>query len=492
MKSRMVLCICISLLFTGLLSADTRFTGAIDDLWSDADNWNNGLPDQDDKVQVQGDMMCVLDYDAGTIKHTALEGGATAHLRLIDGAQVAVRDWSIIGYAGAPEDPHFLEVLGGVYNADARMFIGFLGHGKLVVDHGGIVNLNAQELGIGENENGNGTVLLQGGALNLKSNSGLPLRIRAGKDSSASIDFSGGVMTQAWSEAREAYVNDHIADGTITAYDGVGTVVVASIDDDDDAETVDTLVVRGLHPLNPMPLDGGNVLPGAATLNWTLPDPCVPGQSVPVDVYFTDDLQALTSFINPDAIRIVSNQNATSASIQVQPNKRYYWAVDTYQGTDNDPVWGPIFEFTAGNEAPAVKAIDDVATWLDNGSLEVPIGGTVTDVDATTVTWTVVTEPNEGTAVIANADQIDTTVTLTALGTYELQLEADDGELKGADILTINVFENSCLAAQSLSSYVPLVGDLDQDCDVDQDDMDLLMENWLKCVALGECDPNGL
>ena len=491
MKSRIFLGICVAALLAGSLSADTRFTGSVSDLWSNPDNWSEGLPDENDKVQVQGGVMAVLDYDAGTIKHTALEGGGTTHVQLIDGAQVAVRDWSIIGYAGAPDEPHLLEVLGGVYNANARMFIGFLGYGMLVVDHGGVVNLNAQEFAIGENENGNGVVELRGGSLNLLSGSGLPLRIRAGQNSTASMDFSGGIMTQDYSEARETYVLDHIADGTITAYGGVGTVAVEVIDDGD-PETPNTLQVKGVHPLTPGPEDGANVVPGSVTLSWTLPDPCTAGQAVPVDVYFTDDLQALKSFLNPDAIRIAGQQNITSKTVQVQPKTRYYWAVDTYQGTDNDPVWGPIFEFYVDNIAPAVKTIPDVATWIENGSVEVAIGAYIADVDPTTTMWTVISEPNEGAAVIAAADQADTTVTLTALGTYELQLEADDGEKQGTDTVTINVFANSCLAAQSLPDYVPLVGDLDEDCDVDQDDMDLLMANWLECVALGECDPNGL
>jgi hypothetical protein len=58
------------------------------------------------------------------------------------------------------------------------------------------------------------------------------------------------------------------------------------------------------------------------------------------------------------------------------------------------------------------------------------------------------------------------------------------------DTLTINVYADSCRAAQSLPDFVPAIGGLDSDCDVDQDDLDLLMENWLACVALGECDPN--
>jgi len=103
-RPRIVLGICIGLLLAGALSADTRFSGAVDEKWSNPANWNNGLPDPDDKVQVVDNGFCVLDYDAGTVKHIALEGGGTGHLQLVDGAKLAVSDWSIIGYAGAPEE----------------------------------------------------------------------------------------------------------------------------------------------------------------------------------------------------------------------------------------------------------------------------------------------------------------------------------------------------------------------------------------------------
>ena len=133
---------------------------------------------------------------------------------------------------------------------------------------------------------------------------------------------------------------------------------------------------------------------------------------------------------------------------------------------------------------------------------DVALHGTVSDDGfinpVPTVAWTVVSEPddpNSPPAVIANADQIDAAVTLSALGTYVLQLEADDGEYTNADMITINVFESSCLAAQSLPGYEALDGDLNGDCVVDQADIDLLLEQWLNCNGL-ECpdidpvDPN--
>lgn len=473
MRSNIVLSICIGLLVAGSLSADTRFIGAVDEMWSNPDNWNNGLPDPADKVQVVDNGFCVLDYDAGTIKNLALEGGGTGHLQLVDGAAVAASDWSIIGYAGAPEDPHLLEVLGGVYNANARIFVGFNGRGKLMVDYAGVVNLNQQYLGIGENPGGEGTVELRGGSLNLLSGVADVLRFRSGAGATASMDFSGGVMTQAYSDARLAVVNDHIADGTITAYGGVGTVVVETVED--------TLIVKGLHPFQPAPEDGAAVVPGDITLEWTV------DAGMDVDVWFgtEEDLSDFT--------KIVEKQAVTSTVVTTDAKQRYFWAVDTYPAGADEPNLGPVFDFYADNLPPIVDAGEDVTTWLENGTVDVTLAGVVTDSDPTTSVWNVVSQPDDPNlpaAVIIDPAAPDTTVTLSAIGAYVLQLEAEDGEYQTADTVTINVFTDSCEAAKSLPDYVSLVGDLDEDCDVDQDDMDLLMQNWLECVALGECDPN--
>jgi len=48
------------------------------------------------------------------------------------------------------------------------------------------------------------------------------------------------------------------------------------------------------------------------------------------------------------------------------------------------------------------------------------------------------------------------------------------------------VYNDSCEAAQSVPDYVPLVGDLNGDCKVDDADMALLQENWLKDNSLTE------
>ena len=137
---------------------------------------------------------------------------------------------------------------------------------------------------------------------------------------------------------------------------------------------------------------------------------------------------------------------------------------------------------------PLREAGVDIVTWLEDGSRTGTLDATVTDEDAYTVQWTVVSEPNEGTAVIEIPDAEDTAITLTDLGEYVLQLEASDGEYAGSDTVTINVYSDSCEATKSLPNYVPLVGDLNGDCRVDEADMALLEENWLKCNALGCTD----
>jgi hypothetical protein len=283
-------------------------------------------------------------------------------------------------------------------------------------------------------------------------------------------------------------VQGYIDNGLITFYGGNGTAQL-----DYDVTNQGQTTLKSVHKLEPNPIDGGLVAPGAVELSWTLPDPCTPGQPVSVDVYFTDDLIALQWFTDPAAMQVVNKQNVTSVVVQTQPKTRYYWAIDTYVGDPNDPIFGPIFSFIADNQAPQVDAGADVVTWLADGARTGNLDATVTDDDAYTVQWTVVSEPNEGNAVIetataedtsVTATAEDTSVTLSAVGEYVLQLEAFDGDYTGSDTVTINVYNDSCEAAQSLPDYEPLVGDLNGDCKVDDVDMALLQENLGKDTSL--------
>ena len=247
-------------------------------------------------------------------------------------------------------------------------------------------------------------------------------------------------------------------------------------------ETVeDTLIVKGLHPFNPMPEDNGNTVPGNVTLGWTV------DAGTPVDVWFG------TKADLSDFTKIVDKQVVTSTTVMTVAKQRYFWAVDTYPPDATQPEIGIVFDFTADNQPPVVETGDDVLTWLDNGSVDVEITGTVTDADPTTTLWTVVSEPddpNSPDAVIADPSALNTTVTLSALGEYVLQLQADDGEYQGEDTMTINVYSDSCEAAKSLPDFELIPGDINEDCVVNELDQAILEENWLKFNALDCTDPN--
>jgi hypothetical protein len=340
---------------------------------------------------------------------------------------------------------------------------------------GGTVNIIAQLLGVGQQPTGNGLVELEGGTLNLlEGTNPQSLNLYTGK---ASINFRGGAMTLRDTPENRSYLARGIGDSKIKAYDGVGQVVV------DPNETPGRITVRGIHPLRPYPRDSGPVSAGNVTLSWVLPDPCVPGTPVKVDVYFGTSAD-IGSAATP---KLISKQNVTSLLVKAEPKKWYYWAVDAYIGSAADPVWGPIFTFYADNLPPTVYAGKDVVTWLKEGPASGKLDATVTDDGALvpyTVKWTVVSEPNAGTAIIQTANAEDTSITLAAAGQYVLQLEAFDGEYTSSDTVTINVYDDSCEAAKSLPTYQPLIGDVNGDCQVDAVDLALLADNWLKDNAL--------
>ena len=429
-----------------------------------------------------------------------------------------------------PTDAHWAKVrnglpgptIAGVGAVARRVHVGYSEGGALTVDGGNLV-ISADDLLLGKN-GGSGTLNMISGTIDVARD------FEVGGGNPGIVNMTGGTITVADDfmipeviastaevnlDGGTIIVNDdlnmradgdtmngklnitagtliidanvvsivqgYIDNGWITAYGGNGTVQL-----DYDVTNEGQTTLKGVHKLNPNPIDGGFVTPGEVELSWTLPDPCTPGQPVSVDVYFTDNWEAIYSFTDPAAMQVVSQGNVTSVSAQTVPKTRYYWAIDSYIGSDADPVYGPIFSFVIDNIPPKVDAGKDVVTWLVDGVRVGNLDATVSDDEAYTLQWTVISEPNEGTAVIETATAEDTGITLSAPGEYVLQLDASDGEYSGSDTVTINVYEDSCLAAQSLPDYEPLVGDLNNDCRVDEADMALLEENWLKDNSLTE------
>lgn len=480
MGTRIALCVGIVLCIASTLHAQTTWTGPNGGKWSDPANWTSGLPSASNKAYFVGPSACLVDFDGAQTWQIDCAGGP---IRIVDGGILTVLDWCILGYQAEDvgDNAGRIEVYGGgVLNCMVRLYVGYRAEGYLTVWEGGTVNIHTQLLGVGQQPGGNGTVTMEGGTLNLLEGTD-PRGLNFLATAESSVNLAGGAITLRGTPDNMDYVNQSVAKGIIQAYGGIGEVVV------DPNEQPGRLVVRGIHPLKPSPTDDGIASAGQVQLSWTPRDPCTPGSAVPVDVYFTDNLQALEQFINPAAIRVVTKQAVTSVVVQTQPKKRYYWAVDSYVGSAADPVFGPIFSFIADNLAPRVNAGPDIVTWLQDGSRTGTLDATVIDEDAYTVKWTVVSTPDGAPApVIQTPTAEDTAVTFSATGRYVLQLDASDGEYTGSDTVAIDVYTDSCQAAQSVPGYQPLVGDLNGDCRVDDADLTLLQENWLKDNSLAQ------
>ncbi|MGB2865842.1 MAG: hypothetical protein WBC05_21095 [Sedimentisphaerales bacterium] len=438
-----------------------------DDLWSTAANWSTDtIPTSIDPVSI----------DSPDKTHCEIKDGITAECETLR-----------VGNASSTTN---LDISGGSLTASGA-YVGvdsLAGHGILNMS-GGLFSTGSLQVGWA----GTGTLNMTGGVIELEDNLIVPGRTGTGTvnliggtiyaselrltSELGLLDITIGTLVLDGNDIEK--VQTFIDDGWITAYQGQGKL---NLDYNVTNEGKTTLSATAL--LDPVPADGATIAPGEVVLSWTLLDPLLPGDPVTVDVYFTDDLDALLYFTDPASIQLINNQDVTSVTVQTQPKKRYYWAVDTYVFPGIAPVYGPIFSFTVDNLPPRADAGADIATWLQDGTRIGNLDATVTDEEATTVQWSVVSEPNEGTAVIENGIAEDTSVTLSAVGEYVLQLLATDGEYSGSDTVTINVYNDSCEAAQSLPDYVPIVGDLNGDCLVDDADLALLEENWLKDNSL--------
>jgi len=475
MIRKMALLVSLVLLLALVNSASALISwdaGGPDRLWSTAANWSP------DTVPTRLDAASIDQPDK---THCVIQAGITAFCETLR-----------VGNAGCTTN---LDITGGSLSASGA-YIGVDdpgGHGILNMS-GGLFSTGSLQLGWG----GTGTLNMTGGVIELSDNLVVP-----GLTGTGTVNLHGGTIKASDLQLTSASgtmdvttgklildgddteaIQTYIQDGWITSYRRRGRL---NLDYDVTNKGCTTLTATAF--LDPHPADGGLASPGEVKLSWTLPDPCIPGQPVLVDVYFTDDLAALEQFTNLNAIQVVKAQNVTSVVVQAQRKKRYYWAVDAYVGSKDDPVYGPIFSFLADNMPPQVDAGANVVTWLEGGPRTGNLDATVTDdglISAYTVHWTVVGEPNEGAAAIKTATAEDTSVTLSAPGEYVFQLEAFDGEYSGSDTVTINVYNDSCQAARSLPDYKPLVGDLNGDCRVDDVDLALLKENWLQDNSLTE------
>jgi hypothetical protein len=396
----------------GNVSADIQFPDTTGDhLWSTPANWATGaLPTLND----------------GYVRLFTLPGP------IIMAGESYVVNGIHLGNTG--DVAGALTLQGGTLEVLGALNCGFKGPGTINMIDGTL--LIPGTFKIARDPGSVGHINLNGGTISANN-----FLMREKEDSVGTMDVGGGMLTVNGDQI--SLIQEYIDNGWITTYEGNGSPNL-----DYNVTNPGQTTLTAVHNLSPNPANRAIVKPGEVELSWTLPDPLIPGEPVPVDVYFTDDLQLLEQFTDPAAIQVVNKQNVTSVVVQTQTKTRYFWAVDAYVDSASDfPVVGPIFSFLADNAPPFVNAGPDISTFLQNGTRTGPVSGIVTDdgaIQPYTVLWSVVEQPSDADpalpdAVIADPAAEQTTMTVSAEGIYVLQLEANDGEYTSSDTLTINV-----------------------------------------------------
>lgn len=240
----------------------------------------------------------------------------------------------------------------------------------------------------------------------------------------------------------------------------------------------------------PIPYQGQTVQTSLAFLEWTNPEPNLPGGIITCDVYFGTepnrpqmDMVTLAPGVNTVAVNSTNFPNFAP----IQEHQTYYWIVDVHDTTRDEVLEGMAWYFYVNNnQAPVVDAGADQTTWglpkVINLSGSVSDDGLPDPPALVTVQWT----QDSGPAVAISPDnQLNTSVTIEQSGVYVFKLTADDSEKQASDTVKVVVGQTSCQASHLLTGLPYAAGDFNQDCIVDLEDFaELLSKNWQNCTDL--------
>ena len=318
-------------LVSNVQAADVTWTDTTGDhLWSTPGNWNTGiLPISADNVRIKmlpGPTIA----NEGAVANVILIGseGSTGALT-VDGGTLKLNNWMVLSQGVGGDGT--LNMISGtvtISNGGFNTIVGQTGLGTLNMT-GGTISVGGN-FWIGSKATATGHVDLDSGIITANT-----FKMRAEVGSVGTMNVTAGMLVINGDKLSlvRGYIDD--PNGWITAYDGQGTLNL-----DYDVTNKGKTTLTATHLLNPNPINGSMVAPGAVELSWTMLDPLLPGDPVTVDVYFTDDLDALIYFTDPAAIQFISNQDVTSITMQTQSKKWYYWAVDCYVFPGAGPVYG--------------------------------------------------------------------------------------------------------------------------------------------------------
>jgi len=235
----------------------------------------------------------------------------------------------------------------------------------------------------------------------------------------------------------------------------------------------------------PTPADGSIV--GYTVTNqvsWANPEPSAPGETVTQTVYFAD----LTDG-DPNVV-IGSGVGLSSMSIPALADWHdYHWRVDCYDSGTATTTVGDWWDFSTG-DGPPVLDMQWSYVWLDpdpNVVVNLNENGSVIDDARTpmTLAWDLISADSANPRVTwFDPNTIENpTVEFYAPGDFEFGLTAKDGQSEVFGTLHVIVYDTACDAAKGDPADLLQIGDVDEDCDVDIDDLRLIADNWIECMT---------
>lgn len=313
----------------------------------------------------------------------------------------------------------------------------------------------------------------------------------------STVSITDGAMGQAYTiDVLPALKSD--TDGIVQFVLHNGSVLINLSTHDHSVPTQRPVINYTEKPMganNPIPGNRARVETTLPSLSWTNPDPNDGVSPITCTVYFGAD----PNLPEMDWVTLPAGASSVDLAAANFPrfvplvnDRQYFWAVDCMDPSKNpgeNIIAGVMWSFfTDNNEPPSVGAGDDQVVWLGKSGTEgqevVSLNGTAFDDGpaALTFLWTQV---NTGapTVTITPDNQKTATVTITARGTYEFTLTADDSIKQAADTVRIIVGVNACDASHMSTAAAYPVADANQDCIVDLEDFAaLIAANWLSCT----------
>lgn len=225
-------------------------------------------------------------------------------------------------------------------------------------------------------------------------------------------------------------------------------------------DTTASFVAGGMYLFNLSANDGGAIISDTVTITVTGATNQAPlVDAGPKQTIALTETAALTGSVNDDGLPVSGtlvvtwsvasgpmtgtvtfgdiNAAATTASFPVEGT--YILQLDAADGELTSTDQTTVTVASAANQPPVVNAgIDQLVSLLDGATLQ----ATVTDDgqpsgQQLTVTWRKISGPGDVT--FGDPNNINTTVTFSAPGTYILALNADDGDVSVDDLIEITV-----------------------------------------------------